>query len=168
MQLIHCQPDPSCNELHIWTSLYHHWSININKNIYKYRHSNQFLIIKPIRCTNFSNLFLELNSTRFGQSLCPSSGIFQCTHSNSICHTGLLTACEQEHLLLLTSCQQTCMTCTIAVCTVKNSWWWKENSPKHVEFHSKYKFEKLVHLIGFIIRNLSWCTVTRTSNSKQV
>ena len=31
--------------------------------------------------------------------------------SNGICHTGLLTAC----------CQQTCMTYTIAVCTVKNS-----------------------------------------------
>jgi len=25
-----------------------------------------------------------------------------------------------------TSCQQTCMTYTIAVCTVKNSWWWTE------------------------------------------
>ena len=24
-------------------------------------------------------------------------------------HTGLLTACEQEPMLLLTSCQQTCM-----------------------------------------------------------
>ena len=27
---------------------------------------------------------------------------------------------------LLVSCQQTCMTYTIAVCTVKNSWWWAE------------------------------------------
>ena len=25
------------------------------------------------------------------------------------------------------------------------------NCPKHVEFSSKYKFEKLVHLVGFII-----------------
>jgi hypothetical protein len=54
------------------------------------------------------------------------SGVFHCTHSDGICHTGLLTACEQEHLLLLTSCQQTCMTYTNAVCTVKNSWWWAE------------------------------------------
>ena len=102
---------------------------------------------------------------------------------------------------LLASCQQTCMTHTIAVCTVKNSWWWAEelsetcrmklrsilillesclqtcmtpllcvqwktpddgqrNCPKHVEFHSKNKFEKLVHLVGFSIRNLSRCTVT--------
>ena len=29
-------------------------------------------------------------------------------------------------LTLLASCQQTCMTYTIAVCTVKNYWWWTE------------------------------------------
>jgi len=28
------------------------------------------------------------------------------------------------------------------------------NCPKHVEFHSKNKFEKLVYLVGFIIRNI--------------
>jgi hypothetical protein len=28
----------------------------------------------------------------------------------------------------------------------------QRNCPKHVEFHSKNKFEKLVHLVGFIIR----------------
>ena len=27
-------------------------------------------------------------------------------------------------LILLASCQRTCMTYTIAACTVKNSWWW--------------------------------------------
>jgi len=29
-------------------------------------------------------------------------------------------------LILLASWQQTCMTYTIAVCTVKNSWWWTQ------------------------------------------
>jgi len=77
------------------------------------------------RCTNFSNLFLEQNSTCFGQFLCPSSGVFYCTHSNGICHTGLLTACEPVwHTPLL--CLQ-----------------WKtpddgqRNCPKHVEFYCK-------------------------------
>jgi hypothetical protein len=56
--------------------------------------SRDFLIIKPIRCTDFSNLFWKWNSTCFGQ----------------------------------------------------------RNSPKHVEFHFQNKFEKLVHLVGFIIR----------------
>jgi len=45
--------------------------------------------------------------------LSPSSGVFRCAHSNVICHTGLL--------ILRASCQQTCMTYTIAACTVKNS-----------------------------------------------
>jgi len=67
----------------------------------------KYLIIKPTSCDNFSNLFLEWKSTYLGQILCPSSGVFHCTHSNGICHTGLLTY-------------------TIAVCTVKNSWWWTE------------------------------------------
>jgi hypothetical protein len=31
------------------------------------------------------------------------------------------------------------------------------NCPKHVEFHSKHTFEKLVHLVGLIIRtSLKW------------
>jgi len=41
----------------------------------------------------------------------------------------------------------------------------QRNCPKHVDFHSKNKFEKLVHLVGFIIRNLTRCTVTWKSNS---
>jgi hypothetical protein len=28
----------------------------------------------------------------------------------------------------------------------------QRNCPKHVEFHSKNKFEKFVHLVGFIVR----------------
>jgi len=33
-------------------------------------------LAKPTRCTNFSNLFLEWNSTCFGQFFSPSSGVF--------------------------------------------------------------------------------------------
>jgi len=32
----------------------------------------------------------------FGQFLCPSLGIFRCTHSNGICHTRSLTACKRD------------------------------------------------------------------------
>ena len=68
---------------------------------------------------------------------------------------------------LLTVCQQdqygTCWSCSQAVS--KSAWHipllcvqWKtpddgqRNCPKHVEFYSKNKFEKSVHLVGFIIR----------------
>jgi len=48
--------------------------------------------------------------------------------------------------------QKTCMTYTIAVCTVKNSVWWTEELSETLEFYSKNEFEKLVHLVAFIIR----------------
>jgi len=31
----------------------------------------------------------------------------------------------------------------------------ERNCPKYVDFYSKDKFETLVHLVGFIIRNLN-------------
>ena len=52
-------------------------------------------------------------------------------------------------LILLASC----MTYITDVCTVKKTPDdGQRNCPKHVEFYSKNKFEKLVHLFGFIIR----------------
>jgi len=115
----------------------------------------------PTRCTNLSNLFLKWNSTCFGQFLCPPSGVFHCTHSNGICHTGLLTACEQDQDVPSWSCLQ----------AVRKPVWhipllcvqWKtpddgqRNCPKHVEFHFKNKFDKLVHLVGIIIWNKTTC-----------
>jgi len=72
-----------------------------------------------------------------------------------MCHISLQTACEQEQMLLLASCLQISVTYTTAVCTVKIAVDGQGNCPKHVEFHSKNKLEKLVHLVSFIIRNLN-------------
>ena len=114
-----------------------------------------FPIIKPTRCVNFTNLFLEWNTKCLGQFLCPSLGVFHCTHSNGIYHKGLLTACEQDQdgtssiLILLDSC----MTYNIVVCTVENSWWWAEELSKTCTVSFQNKIEKLVHLVGFRIRN---------------
>jgi hypothetical protein len=77
---------------------------------------------------------------------------FHCRHSNDICHT----ACEQDQDVPSWFCSQ----------AVSKPVWhipllcvqWKtaddgqKNCPKHVEFHSKNKFENLVHLVGFIVR----------------
>jgi len=120
-----------------------------------------------------SQIYFWNKTTCFRQFLCPSSGVFHCTYSNGICHTGLLTACELDRdvssrsssqalelymfqtipvsiirsfslciqqwymsyrfadslraglvcsvPIQLAGCRQTCMTNTIAVCTVKNS-----------------------------------------------
>jgi len=131
-------------------------------------YSSEIPIVKPSRCTKFSNLFLEWNSTCFGQQfLCPSSGVFYCTHNNGI-------------FLLYT--QQWYMSYRFAECLRAGSGWnavpswscsqavskpvwhipllcvqWKtpddgqRNCPKHVEFRFKNKFENLVLLLGFTI-----------------
>jgi len=83
-------------------------------NAYVTVHRVKFLIMQPTSCANFSNLFLEWNSACFGQFLCPSSVVFHCTHSNGVCHIGygdsLRTASGWSILLLLASCQHSCMT----------------------------------------------------------
>ena len=91
---------------------------------------DKFLVIKPTRCTDFSNLFLEWNSTCFGQFLCPSSGVFHCKHRNGICHTGLQTAWDQDQDVPSWSCSQAVSKPVwhiILLCVQwKNSWWWAE------------------------------------------
>jgi hypothetical protein len=72
------------------------YSVALELDVHVTVHRDKFLIMKPTRCTNFSNLFLEWNSTCFGHFLCPTSWVFHCTHSNGISHTGFLTACEQD------------------------------------------------------------------------
>jgi hypothetical protein len=132
-------------------------------------HRAKFLKIKPTRWTDFSNLFLEGNSTCFGQFLCPSSGVFYCTHSNGICHTGLLTACEQNQDVQSWFWSQAVSKPVWHIPLLCVQWKTPDdgqrNCPKHVEFTSKNKFERLMHLVGFIIRNLSRCTVAWTSNN---
>ena len=75
--------------------------------------------------------------------------------NTGICHTVLLTAYEQDQdgtrsvLILLASR----MTYTIAVCTVKKTPDdGQRNCPKRVQFYFKNIFQKLVQLVGFIIR----------------
>ena len=105
-------------------------------------YSHFILKIKPTRCTNFSNSFLEYNSTRFGQFLCPSSGVFHCTHSNTyrLCWQLArdLSAEPVWHIPLLGVQRK----------TPDDG---QRNCPKHVEFYSKNKFEELLYLVGFII-----------------
>jgi len=79
----------------------------------------------------------------FRTAPCPSPGVFHCTHHNGICHTGML-----------------CVQCK----TPDDG---QRNRPKHVEFHSKIKnFEKLVHLVGSIVRNLFSYIIMLKCNSK--
>jgi hypothetical protein len=111
-------------------------------------HYDKFLYNnKPTGCTNFLDLFLEWNSTCFGQFLCPSSGVFHCTHGSGICHTGLLTAYEQTGSQAVS---KPVWHIPLPCVQWKTSDDGQRNCPKHVEFLSKNKFEKSVHLVGLL------------------
>ena len=133
-------------------------------------HRGKFIIIKPTIYTNFSNLFLEWNSTCFRRSLCPSSRVFPCTHSNrymSYRFADSLRAGLGWNSVPSWSCLQAVYKPVWHIPFLCVQWKTPDdgqrNCLKHAEFHSKNKFEKPVHLVGFIIRNLSWHPVTWTS-----
>ena len=94
------------------------------------------LIIKPTTCTKFSNLFWNIT--------------LRVSESSSVYHQEFFTV-NTAHTLLAT-CQQTCMTYTIVQWKTHDGG--QRNCPKYVEFYSKNEFEKLVHLVGFIIRRV--------------
>ena len=120
---------------------------------------DKFLTIKPTRCMNFSNLFLEWNCTCFGQFLCPSLGVFHCTHYSGMC----IHVCWQLRagsgwniLILLAAVSKPVQHITLQYVHRKTPDDGQRNCPKHVEFHSKNKYEKLVHLVAFIVRKMTY------------
>jgi len=76
-----------------------------------------------------------------------------------VCHTILLIACEQDQdrtAIPSWSCSQAVSKPVWHISLLCVQWKipddGQRNSLKHVEFYSKSKFERLEHLVGFIIR----------------
>jgi len=103
------------------------------------RFASIILIIKPTKCTNVSNLF-------WNETLHVSDSSSVHHQEYFTVHTAMVYVI---HIPLL--CVQWKMTYTTAVCTVKNSRWWTEELSKTCRVLFQNKFEKLVHLVGFII-----------------
>jgi len=116
------------------------------------------LIVKPTRYTNFSNLFL-------------GKKILYVSDSSSVHHQQFFTV--HTTMVPSWSCSQDVSKPVwhIPLLCVR----WKtpddgqRNCPKHVEFYSKNKFQKLVYLVGFIVRHYirignfifkHWCQMT--------
>jgi hypothetical protein len=90
------------------------------------------LTIKPKRCTNFSNLF-------WNRTLHVSDSFSVHHQESSTVYTATLAS--SQHNLYIFLCVQ---------CSTPDDG--QRNCLKHVEFYSKNTFEKLVYLVGFIIR----------------
>ena len=109
-----------------------------------------FLIIKPTRCTSFSNLV-------FGMKLY----MFRTVPLSIIRSFSLHT---QQWYMSYKLCWHIPLLCV----QWKTPEGGQRNCPKYVDFYSKNKYEKSVHLVGFIVRNQSRCTVTWTSKMNKI
>ena len=119
-----------------------------------------FLIIKPTRCTNFTNFFWHETLHVSVSSSVHHKEFIHCPLSNGICHTGLQTAFEQDQdgtAVPSWSCSKA--VCTVPVWHIKllslqwiSSWWWTDELSETCRVSCQNKFVKLVHLVGFIIK----------------
>jgi len=116
----------------------------VSHDVHVTMHRDKFHIIKPTRCTNFSILF-------WYETLHVSDSFSVHNQEYFTVHTAMV-------YILLICCPQTGMMYTIAVCTVKYSWWWREEMTKTCRVSFQNKIEKLVRLVGFIIRNAVSCS----------
>ena len=84
----------------------------------------------------------------------PSSAVFHCTHQ--WCMSYSLRAASGRNWVPSSSCSQAVSKPVWHIPLLCVQWktpdYGQRNCPKHVGFYSKNKFEKLVHLVGFIIR----------------
>ena len=118
--------------------------------------TNSF-IIKPTRCTNFTNLFWYETLHVSDSSFVHHQQFIHCTLGNGICHTGMSYSFRagpgwncSSILIVLESCLQSCMTYTSV--QWMNSWWWTDELSEIYRVSCRSKFVKLVHLVGFIIK----------------
>ena len=88
------------------------------RNILIVNCSTNILIIKPTICTNFSNLVLEKKTLHVSDSSSVHHHEFFTVHAMVYVIQVLLTAASRIPVVVVS---KTCMTYTVAVCTVKNS-----------------------------------------------
>ena len=123
-----------------------------------------FSIIKPNRCTNFTNIFCHETLHVSDSSSVHHQEFIHCTLSNGICHTAFELNQDgtpwSSILVLLESCLQACMTYTIAECIVNKPWWWTDELSETCWVSWQNKFVKLVHLVGFITKKAVLCLLT--------
>ena len=114
-----------------------------------------FFIIKPTRCTNFTNLFgMKLYISRT-VLLSIIRSLFN-VHSAMVYVTEV---CRQLSSRSIRSCSKAVYkpvwhTPLLSVQWI-NSWWWTEELSEICRVSCRNKFVKLVHLVGFIIKKKS-------------
>jgi hypothetical protein len=128
-------------------------------------HHNKILCNKTNQMHYFPKFSPTWNSTCFGQFFCPSSGVYS-LYTRHWCMSYRFVESFRSW-----SCSKAVYkpVWRIPVPSVQwiNSWWWAEELPETCRFSYRSKFEKLVHLVGFILKELTYfeCCVCVDLNS---
>jgi hypothetical protein len=116
-----------------------------------------FFVIKPTRCTNFTNLFFHETLRVSDSSSVHHQEFIHGTLRNGICQT----AFEQDQdgtAVLSWACSKAVYKPVwhIPFLSVQwiNSWWWADELSETCRVSWQNKSVKLVHLVGFIIKKL--------------
>jgi hypothetical protein len=107
---------------------------------HKLAHSS--FVIKPNKCTNFTNLFWHETLHVSDCSSVHHQEFIHCTLSNGIRHIGLQTSVYKPVWRI-----------TLLSVQWINSWWWTEELSETCRISCQNKLVKLVHLVRFIIKN---------------
>ena len=125
---VHKFPSASTEELYCHFEI--PYEVHFKFDVHVTVHRDEFLKIKPTRCTRFLKFILGMKLYMFWTvPLSPTRSFSLYTQQWYMSYwfaDSLQAESGCSILILPTSCQQTCMTYTTAVCTVKNSWWWVE------------------------------------------
>ena len=116
---------------------------------------NYSLITKPTRCTNFSNVFFGIELCMFRTGFLSIISSLVLYNSNRYIRYMSYSLCWRDQDGTDPASKQSAYPVWHIPIAVIQYWTTddgQKTSPKHVEFHSKNTFEKLVHLIGFVIR----------------
>ena len=114
-----------------------------------------FFIIKPTRCTNFTNLFCHETLHVSDSFSVHHQEFIHCAFSNGICHT----AFEQDQdgtAVPSWSCSKAVWHIPLLSAQWINSWWWTDELSETCRVSCQNKFVKLVHLVGFIIKKICY------------
>ena len=121
-----------------------------------------FFVIKPTRCTNFTNLFCRETLHVSDSSSVHHQEFIHCTLNNGVCHTTF----EQDQdgtAVPSWSCSKAVYKPVWHTPLLRlqwiNSWLWTEEVSETCRVPRKNKFMELAHLVGFITKK--YVAVTR-------
>jgi len=97
---------------------------------------SNFFVIKPTRCTNFTNLFCPETVHVSDSSSVHHQEFIHCRLSSGLCHR-FVDSFQAGPLLNIQWI---------------NSWWWTDELSKTCTVSWQNKFVKLLHLVGFITK----------------